>query len=234
MTGHAPWARSLGRHRALPTVSETPMSPSLAASLPLSPYQRQPPGTIAAAVIAESEAPPVPDKIVECGFCKVSRPASQMTSVGGGQYRCDIQRPESDGCVQRYIRWRETGAKPAPILSSPLEPLPEPEPPVLPAAQEAALAAFNEASDEQDAAEGKDLSEDEAAASLPDVPGPGAVPRDEPTAATGGQHDGTAHASTGRSEVNPGPGTPAPPPAGTTEPAPVADETEPEEGGEGE
>ena len=221
-----------GRHRKLPVVTESQMPPVTPASLPRPDLRASTPlRPIAVATAVEAE--PEPDKIVECGFCHVSGLSSQMTQIGGGQFRCDLRRPDCE-CVQRNIRWRETGARPAPILSSPLEPLPEPEPPVLPAAQEAALAAFNEASDEQDAAEGKDLSEDEAAASLPDVPGPGAVPRDEPTAATGGQHDGTAHASTGRSEVNPGPGTPAPPPAGTTEPAPVADETEPEEGGEGE
>ena len=76
--------------------------------------------------------------------------------------------------------------------ASPLEPPPGPEVPVLPPAQEEALAAFESAHAEQDAAEGKDGSEDE----------------EQPEAVTE-------------------------PPAGTTEPAPVAAETEPEEGGEG-
>ena len=188
MTGPAAWPHlrrkpeRLGRHRKLPVVTESQMPPVTPASLPRPDLRA-------------STAPPPPaepDRIVECGFCHVSGLSSQMTSIGGGQFRCDLRRPDCE-CVQRNIRWRETGARPAPILSSPLESLPEPEAPVLPPAQEEALAAFNEATDAQDAAEGKDGSEDE----VPDE----AVSE---------------------------------PPAGTTEPAPVAAETGPEEGGEGE
>ena len=157
------------------------------------------------------------DPIVDCGFCHVSRPSSQMVSLGGGQFRCDFSSDwgTSDDCVQRYLRWEATGAKPAPILSSPLEPLPkrvpataaeavlspENEPaamtealaplraqlrapaPVLPPAQEAALTAFNKASDEQDAAEaGQDRTEDgeppEAAEEPPAGDGDGAEAED--------------------------------------------------------
>ncbi len=163
MTGPAAWPHlrrkpeRLGRHRKLPVVTESQMPPVTPASLPQHDYRASmPPQSFAVAAPAPAE----PDKIVECGFCHVSRPASQMTGIGGGQYRCDIRRPESDGCVQRYIRWRETGAKPAPILSSPLESLPEPEAPVLPPAQEEALAAVEQAHAEQAAAEGKERSED--------------------------------------------------------------------------
>ncbi len=138
-----------GRHRAPQTKTETPMSASTAASLP----------EAQVAIATAIEADPEPDTIVECGFCHVSGLSSQMTDIGGGQYRCDILVPAPDGigCVQRNIRWRETGAKGAPLLSSAelmaaasLEPLPEPEP-ALPPAQEQALAAFNEAHDEHDA-----------------------------------------------------------------------------------
>ena len=140
------------------------MTPSLAASLPLSSTAPQP------------ARPPEPDKIVECGFCHVSGLSSQMTSIGGGQYRCDLVLSGHE-CVQRNIRWRETGAKPAPLLSSaelmaaaPLEPLPEPETPVLPPVQEAALERFESAHAAQAAAEaGEDLSEDEDLVSEQDI-----------------------------------------------------------------
>jgi hypothetical protein len=139
------------------------MPPQPAASLPL--HITEP---------ALPPAPPEPDKIVECGFCHVSGLSSQMTDIGGDQYRCDILVPAPDGvgCVQRNIRWRETGSKPAPLLSSAelmaasaLEPLPEPEAPVLPPVQEEALENFQAAHDAQDAAEaGETRSEDDGAA----------------------------------------------------------------------
>jgi hypothetical protein len=94
-------------------------------------------------------------------------------------------------------------APPAAELAPPAPPAdgqqqnPEPAP-ALGGRAEEALTTFLEAHDEQDRAE----------AGEPDVPGPDAVPREAPTAAARGQHDGTAHASTGRSEVNSGPGTP--------------------------
>ena len=148
-----------GRHRKLPVVTESQMPPVTPASLPQPDLRASTPlRPIAVATAVEAE--PEPDKIVECGFCHVSGLSSQMTSIGGGQFRCDLRRPDCE-CVQRNIRWRETGAKPAPILSSPLESLPEPEAPVLPPAQEEALAAFEQAHAEQAAAEGKERSEDE-------------------------------------------------------------------------
>ena len=147
-----------GRHRKLPVVTESQMPPVTPASLPRPDLRASTPlRPIAVATAVEAE--PEPDKIVECGFCHVSGLSSQMTQIGGGQFRCDLRRPDCE-CVQRNIRWRETGAKPAPILSSPLEPPPEPEPPVLPPAQEEALAAFEQAHAEQAAAEGKERSED--------------------------------------------------------------------------
>lgn len=165
MTGPAAWPHlrrkpeRLGRHRKLPVVTESQMPPVTPASLPQHDYRASMPlRPIAVATAVEAE--PEPDKIVECGFCHVSGLSSQMTSIGGGQFRCDLRRPDCE-CVQRNIRWRETGAKPAPILSSPLESLPEPEAPVLPPAQEEALAAFESAHAEQAAAEGKERSEDE-------------------------------------------------------------------------
>jgi hypothetical protein len=101
---------------------------------------------------------PEPGKIVECGFCHVTGPSSLIPEKAGLR-RC---YPDIDGCVQRSL----AGVRPQTLLSSAelvmavaagdLEPLP--------AAQERALAAFNEATDAQDAAEGKDLSEDEPAA----------------------------------------------------------------------
>jgi hypothetical protein len=129
------------------------MTPSLAASLPLS--STTPPAR-----------PPAPDKIVECGFCGVSGLSSQMTSIGGGQFRCDLVLSGHE-CVQRNIRWRETGAKPAPLLSSAelMGAVPAEELAPLPPAQEEALAAFEAAHDQQDAAEaGEDRSEDEGVA----------------------------------------------------------------------
>jgi hypothetical protein len=186
MTGPAWLRHQAGRHRG-PAAKETTLQPSLAASSP------QPPSPLGAypGVPQPAAEPPEPDRIVECGFCHVSALSSQMASLGAGQYRC--ARADGDDCVRRYVRWRETGAKSAPLLSSAelvaavpaeaLAPLPEP---ILPAAQEAALAAFNEAHDQEDAAESETLSEDD----------------ESPEAA-------------------------AEPPAGTTEPAPVAagDET---------
>jgi hypothetical protein len=129
VTGPAGWhhlRRPAGRHRGVPSITET-------TSLP------QPSGRpIATATLAEPEAPPEPDRIVECGFCHVSGLSSQMASIGGGQYRC--ARADGDACVRRYVRYCETGGRPAPLLSSaelvaavPAETLPplpvaEPEP----------------------------------------------------------------------------------------------------------
>jgi hypothetical protein len=154
MNGPAIWplrrrAERLGRHRALPTVSESDMPPVRPASLPLPDLRASVPAPV----------PPGPDpepgKIVECGFCRVTGPSSLIPEKAGLR-RC---YPDIDGCVQRSL----AGVRPQTLLSSAelvmavaagdLEPLPE--------AQERALAAFNEATDAQDAAEGKDLSEDE-------------------------------------------------------------------------
>jgi hypothetical protein len=132
VTGPAWLRHQAGRHRG-PAAKETTLQPSLAASLP------QPPSPLGAypGVRQAPAEPPEPDRIVECGFCHVSALSSQMASIGGGQYRC--ARADGDDCVRRYVRWRETGAKSAPLLSSaelvaavpapPLEPLPAgPEP----------------------------------------------------------------------------------------------------------
>jgi hypothetical protein len=133
----------LGKHRALPTITETPLPASTAASLP------QP--QIAIATVAEAD--PEPDTIVECGFCHVTGPSS-LIPENAGVRRCV---PDIDGCVQRSLQ----EGRPRPLLSSaellaaaaPAEALTP-----LPPAQEQALAAFNEAHDEHDA---ETLSEDE-------------------------------------------------------------------------
>jgi hypothetical protein len=157
-TGWPPLRRRpprLAKHRALPTTTETDMPPQPAASLPL--HITEP---------ALPPAPPEPDKIVECGFCHVSGLSSQMTDIGGGQYRCDLVLNGHE-CVQRNIRWRETGAKGAPLLSSAelLAAAPAEALAPLPPAQEEALQRFNEATDAQDAAEaGEDRGEDDKAA----------------------------------------------------------------------
>jgi hypothetical protein len=194
----------LGKHRALPTVSESDMPPVRPASLPLPDLRASVPAPV------PPEPDPEPGKIVECGFCHVTGLSSQMADIGGGQYRCDLRVPAPDGfgCVERNIRWRETGAKAAPLVSSaePLEDLPETpgmaaalaplraqlhEPaPVLPPAQEEALENFQAAHDAQDAAEGKDLSEDDEPAT--DAGAEAAEPSDEaaPVAAEPEPQDG--------------------------------------------
>lgn len=140
----------LGKHRALPTITETRLPASTAASLP------QPQIAIATVV----EADPEPDIIVECGFCHVTGPSSLIPEAGGMR-RCF---PDIDGCVRRSLQ----EGRPRPLLSSaellaaaaPAEPL-EPLPPE----RERALQRFNEATDAQDAAEaGENPSEGEEAA----------------------------------------------------------------------
>lgn len=95
-----------GRHRALPAITESPLSPELAASLPLPP--RRP-----IAIATATEAEPEPDKIVECGFCRVSGLSSQIPEVAGMR-RC---WPDIGGCVQRDAVYRDSGHKPPPLLS---------------------------------------------------------------------------------------------------------------------
>ena len=200
----------LGKHRALPPIPESAMPASPAASLPQHDYRASMP-LQSFAVATPVPAEPEPD--VQCGWCKVIGPLSQIPG-SGGWYRC----AKVWECVPRQLASGLPSAL-APAAEA-LEPLPaaglepgsstsltsgnvirdsrnsrsEGGPEIQPdAVVDEHLAVFNAAHDEQDAAEGKDGSEDE-----------------EPGEAV------------------------TEPPAGTTEPAPVAPETEPEEGGEGE
>lgn len=179
------------RHGGLPRAKETPMPSSFAASLPLHITEPAP--------APAPETPPEPDKIAECGFCHVSGLSSQIPEAAGLR-RC---WPDIDGCVQREVTFRLTGARPRPLLSAAemvtaiaageLEPLPEDETTVLPAVAEAgpedAADAAQEASTEALArwAPGQDLSEDEGpredAAEPPadtTEPAPGAEAEAEP------------------------------------------------------
>jgi hypothetical protein len=172
----------LGKHRALPTVTETPMTPNVAASLPLH---------LAGPENALPVMPAEPEEAVRCTFCNAVDYVSRMHDAGARPRCADFR-----ACAKRWA----DGAKPVSLLPHGAEVLeggPEAQPGD---SVDEHLAVFNAAHDEQDAAE--------AGEPLPDVPGPDAVPHDVPTAAAGGQHHGTAHASTGRSEVNSGPGTP--------------------------
>jgi hypothetical protein len=167
--------------------------------------------------------PVAPDPLVECGFCRVSRPSSQMVNIGGGQYRCDIRRPESDGCVQRYIRWRETGALPAPRLSAPLPPLPKRVPVAGPGPESStSLTSANVIPDS-----GSRRSE-----VWPEIRSDESV--NEGVARFNAIHDeqDAAEAAKSSTEDEEPSGAAAKPPALTTEPAPVAAGTETPDGGE--
>jgi hypothetical protein len=158
MTGPAWLRHQAGRHRG-PAAKETALQPSLAAP---SPQSGQPTAT---ATLAGPEAPAEPDRIVVCGFCHVSGLSSQIPELAGLRRCGDI-----DGCVQRSLQ----EGRPRPLLSAEelvaavpaemLAPLPAQEaaetPPVLAPAQEAALAAFEAAHAEEDAAAGQTPGDD--------------------------------------------------------------------------
>jgi hypothetical protein len=248
MIGRSPRPRlHPGRHRKLPVVTESTLPPNVTASLP--PLSEQP-GT---RPVTEALPPlsPRPDPVVQCGWCKVMGPLSQIPG-SGGWYRC----AKVWECVPRQL----AGGLPAPLSPAgtpPLEPLPvaEPEPPVvLPPAQEAAMDRFESAHDEEAAAEVKSRSEGavtpEAVADAP------AVAAEAPEGDDGSWLDKLADASLRAAEAKFGPmphapigaapgaraetgKTPGPPVSDQganeiAEPAPVAAETEPEDGGEGE
>ena len=153
-----------GRHRAPQTKTETPMPASTAASLPQHDYRTT--AELQQAALKPAFDPPAdPYRQVQCTFCGAIGLAADMPDHGRGP-RC---YPDTEGCGHRWA-----AGKPVSLLphgAEPLEPLPEPEP-ALPPAQEEALAAFESAHAEQDAAEGKDGSEDEAAAETGKAPGP--------------------------------------------------------------
>jgi hypothetical protein len=110
---------SLGRHRALPTVTETPLPPKVAASLPLhstAPEPARPPAAPPVPAGPELGLPQVPD--VQCGWCKVIGPLSQIPG-DHGWYRCaDVAR-----CTQRRLE----SDLPSELPPAGLEPLPQPE-----------------------------------------------------------------------------------------------------------
>lgn len=146
-----PRPERLGKHRALPTITETDMPPaSPAASLPQHDYRTT--AELQQAALKPAFDPPAdPYRQVQCTFCGAIGLAADMPDHGRGP-RC---YPDTEGCGHRWA-----AGKPVSLLphgAEPLEPLPEPEP-ALPPAQEEALAAFNEAHDEHDA---ETLSEDE-------------------------------------------------------------------------
>lgn len=130
-TGWPPLRRRLARFR-----KETAMTP---ASLPLQLTEPEPPA-----------APPEPEKTVQCGWCQAIGPSSLIPEVPTRGPRC----ADHDACTSRWVAGRPVSL--LPHEAEPLEPLP-----VLPPAQEEALAAFEAAHDEENTAEaGEDLSED--------------------------------------------------------------------------
>ena len=121
----APQPERLGRHRKLPVVTESQMPPVTPASLPQPDHRASMPlRPIAVATAVEAE--PEPDKIVECGFCHVSGLSSQMPQHrrSGPSSGATCGGPTAVRAAQHPVAG--DGAKPAPILSSPLhESLPE-------------------------------------------------------------------------------------------------------------
>lgn len=122
-----------GRHRR-PT-QETSMQPQPAASLPLS-----------VTAPAPVPAPLGPDEIVQCGNCQAIGPESMIPDVPTRGPRC----ADTDACTKRWYDGRPVSL--VPLTAEALEPLPDPEP-VLPPVQETALANFEAAHAEQEAAE---------------------------------------------------------------------------------
>ena len=179
-----------GRHRKLPAVTESQMPPVTPASLP-QPDLRASMPLQSFAVATPVPAEPEPE--VQCGWCKVIGPLSQIPG-SHGWYRCAkvwecIPRQLASGLPSALAPAAEAleplpAAGPEPGSSTSLtsgnvirdsrnsrsEGGPEIQPdavvdqeplPVLPPAQEEALAAFEQAHAEQAAAEGKERSEDE-------------------------------------------------------------------------
>jgi hypothetical protein len=204
MSARHPWASTPGRHSP-DYLEKHPMPASPAASLPL---HLQPLLSTSQAVAEATawEARLAAEPKVQCEVCGLCGPSSQIPDIGRGP-RC----ANTDACTKRQMdklyatRVPEVPALPAepaplpPPASPALEPLPRRVPavvpeavPVLPPAQEAALTAFNKASDEQDAAEaGQDRTEDEepaeAAAEPPADDGDGAEPDAAPAIAEGSE-----------------------------------------------
>lgn len=137
-------------------------------------YSRLPAGPQGRLAVAEPLFPPEPVKLVQCGFCRGLGLSSEIPGIGGGEYRCS----GIDGCVQRYLSGPGAKLHPGPDAG-----------PALPEAQEEALAAFNEAHDEQDALEA----------------GPGTGDQDVPE----GAEEPAGDAETGSEEEEPGDAEPA-------------------------
>jgi hypothetical protein len=172
MSVRHPWARlredraaSLGRHRALPTVTENRMPASPAASLPLL-SERE-----AVRLGAPYSVPGEPK--VQCKLCGIFSPVSEMSQIPelGWGPRCY----DTDACTKRQMDKEYPNPLPAPEVpalpmpAEPLEPLPEQEPiPVLPPAQEAALERFEQAHEaEGSETRAKDKEPPDAAAEPP-------------------------------------------------------------------
>jgi hypothetical protein len=156
MSGPDIWPRlrrrppRLGKHRALLTTTETPLSPNLAASRPLH---------LAGPENALPVVPAEPERDVTCGNCGAIGPSSLIPEVPTRGPRC----ADVNACTKRWYAGKPVSL--VPHGAEALEPLPEPETPVLPPVQEAALERFESAHAAQNAAEaGEDLSEDEGAA----------------------------------------------------------------------
>ena len=216
------------------------MPASPAASLPQHDYRASmPPRPIAVATPVPAE--PEPD--VQCGWCKVIGPLSQIPG-SHGWYRCAkvwecIPRQLASGLPSALAPAAEAleplpAAGPEPGSSTSLtsgnvirdsrnsrsEGGPEIQPdavvdqepvPVLPPAQEEALAAFESAHAEQDAAEGKERSEDEGASET--AAGPPAVTAEAAEDAGRSWLDKLADASLRAAEAKFGPMPHAPAPA---------------------
>jgi hypothetical protein len=162
-TGWPPLRRRpprLAKHRALPPTTETDMPPQPAASLPLHITEPAPP-----------PAPPKPDEIVQCGNCQAIGPSSLIPDVPTRGPRC----ADTDACTRRWYAGKPVSL--LPLGAGAVKEVPQPAPmdergaddalrlftpmPGSDAAVDAAVTRFEQAHDEQDAAEaGEDRSED--------------------------------------------------------------------------
>jgi hypothetical protein len=156
------------------------MPPVRPASLPFSVTA---PGPQPIAVATAVEA--VPEKTVRCGYCNAVNYVSQMHDVPARPRCADVA-----ACTRRWA----DGAKPVslvPHAAGELEPLPGPDAPVLPPAQEEALGRFEAAHAEQDAVEaGEDLSEDDEPATPAGAQAPDSSDEAAPVAAEPEPEDG--------------------------------------------
>jgi hypothetical protein len=138
-----PRPERLGKHRALPTITETDMPPQPAASLPLPEYRTA--GELQQRALEPAFDPPAdPSNPVQCVRCNAVDLVSNMR-YDGRDWRCR----DTSACTDRWYADGTYDPKPVSLVphdTEALEPLP-----VLPPGQEQALAAFNEAHDEHDA-----------------------------------------------------------------------------------